>query len=262
MRLRIMVGAVLLAALPVSAQSTPGQVVTNVLSPQLTTMMNVMLEPVVKGEPYTATRVITTVQKLQDGTTMSNKGQRILMRDIEGRIRQQQWLVMAKGNDPGVKMVYVKNPVTNTLTMWSEGAKVKNEAIQMKLPDTTSTAKAKDAAAATNRKSGTVEELGQQSIGGFLVTGERITHVIPAGSIGNDQPLTRTNEIWTAADLQLVVREIYTDPRTGVRISELNDLSRENPPITVFQPPTGYTIKTNEQAMKEMQDKMAAAQSQ
>jgi len=147
----------LLAALPVSAQSTPGQVVTNVLSPQLTTMMNVMLEPVVKGEPYTATRVITTVQKLQDGTTMSNKGQRILMRDIEGRIRQQQWLVMAKGNDPGVKMVYVKNPVTNTLTMWSEGAKVKNEAIQMKLPDTTSTAKAKDAAAATNRKSGTVE---------------------------------------------------------------------------------------------------------
>jgi hypothetical protein len=59
-----------------------------------------------------------------------------------------------------------------------------------------------------------------------------------------------------------VVREIYTDPRTGVRTSELKDLSRENPPITMFQPPDGYTIKTNAQAMKEMQDKMAAQQSQ
>lgn len=262
MRLLKMVGLVLLAAMPATAQSTPGKVVTDVLSPQLTTMMNVMLEPVVKGEPYTATRVITTVQKLQDGTTMSNKGQRILMRDSEGRIRQQQWLVMAKGNDPGVKMVYIKDPATNTLTMWSEGAKVKNEATQMKLPDMTSTAKAKDAAAATNRKSGTVEELGQQSIEGVLVTGERITHVIPAGSIGNDQPLTRTNEIWTAPDIQLVIREIYTDPRTGVKTSELKDFSRENPPISMFQPPEGYTIKTNAQTMKEMQDKMAAQQSQ
>jgi len=262
MHLRIMVGVVLLAALPVSAQSTPGQVVTDVLSPQLATVMNVMLEPVVKGEPYTATRVITTEQKLQDGTTMSQKGQRILMRDSEGRIRQQQWLVKAKDDDPGVKIVYVKDPVTNTLTTWSEGAKVKKEAIQIKLPDKTNTAKAKDAVSATNRKSGTVEELGQQSIEGVLVTGDRITHVIPAGGAGNDQHITRTNEIWTAADLQLVVREIYTDPRTGVRTSELKDLSRENPPITMFQPPDGYTIKTNAQAMKEMQDKMAAQQSQ
>jgi hypothetical protein len=262
MRLRIMMGVVLLAAMPASAQSTTGNVVTNVLSPQLATMMNVMLEPVVKGEPYTATRVITTVQKLQDGTTMSNKGQRILVRDIEGRIRQQQWMVMPKGDAPGIKMVYIKDPVTNTLIMWSEGAKVKKEAIQIKLPDTTSTAKAKDTQAAANQKSGTVEELGQQSIEGVLVTGERITHMIPAGSVGNDQPLTRTNEIWTAPDLQLVVREIYTDPRTGVRTSELQDLSRENPPITMFQPPDGYTIKTNAQAMKEMQDKVAAQQSQ
>ncbi len=184
------------------------------------------------------------------------------MRDIDGRIRQQQWLVMPKGSSPGLKMVYIKDPVTNTLTTWSEGDKSKNEAIQIKLPDTTSTSKTKDAQAAANRKSGTVEELGQQSIEGVLVTGERITHVIPVGSVGNDQPITRTNEIWTAPDLQLVIREIYTDPRTGVRTSELKDFSRENPPITMFQPPDGYTVKTNAQAMKEMQDKMAAQQSQ
>jgi hypothetical protein len=30
----------------------------------------------------------------------------------------------------------------------------------------------------------------------------------------------------------------------------------------MFQPPEGYTIKTNAQTMKEMQDKMAAQQSQ
>jgi hypothetical protein len=258
----MVMGIVLLTAVSVSAQSTPGKAVSNVVGSLLSPMLNVLLEPVVTGEPYTATRVTTTVQKLQDGTTISHHERRHLMRDNEGRIREQQVLVKAKGDDPGIKMVFVKDPVSNSFITWTESAKGNKEAIEMKLPDLKTTAKQVDAVAAAKKKGDPVEDLGQQSIQGWLVTGQRITHVIPAGSDGNDQSITETSEIWTAPDLKLRVKEVHNDPRSGVTTKELENFSRENPPIAMFQPPAGYTIKTNEQAMKEMQAKIAAAKSE
>lgn len=254
--------ALVLAALPTSAQSSPGIEAGKALALLIAPVMNLIAEPVVTGEPYTATRVTTKVQKLQDGTTISHHGQRMMVRDNEGRVRQQRWLVDPTDTDTGVKMVYIKDPVKKTLTMWTEGGKGAKVAVQIKLPEVKTTTKANDSETATNKNNRQVEELGQQSMQGILVTGERITHVIPAGRDGNDQPITTTNEKWTSPDLQLLVKEVYNDPRTGMTTIELQDISREDPPIARFMPPAGYAVKDNEQAMKDMQDRLAAAQSQ
>ncbi|HEY0307200.1 MAG TPA: hypothetical protein VGB94_03510, partial [Acidobacteriaceae bacterium] len=205
------------------------------------------------------TRVSRTVQKLPDGTTLSHHKHHALVRDAEGRIRVEQVLVKAKDDEPGMKMVYIKDPVAGTLTMWAEGGKGPKVATLVKLPDMQSALKAK-APETTEKSKGHVEQLGQQSIDGVMVTGERITNVIPAGKVGNDQPITRTREVWTAPDLKLVMKEVFDDPRNGETTIVLENFSRENPPIERFQPPAGYVVKDTAQAMKEMTDKMAAAQ--
>jgi len=255
-RLRLVAGALLLAALPAVAQSAPGTALGNMLGSLMSPVLNLMLEPTITGEPYTATRVSRTVQKLPDGTTLTHHKHRELVRDAEGRIRVEQVLVKAKDDEPGMKMVYIKDPVAGTLTMWTEGGKGAKVATLVKLPDMQSALKAKT----TEKSKRQVEQLGQQSIDGVLVTGERITNVIPAGKVGNDQPITRTREVWTAPDLKLVMKEVFDDPRNGETTVELENFSRENPPIARFQPPVGYVVKDTAQAMKEMTDKMAAAQ--
>ena len=56
----------------------------------------------------------------------------------------------------------------------------------------------------------------------------------------------------------MAVQRVLTDPRIGVRTWELQGITRESPDGAQFKPPAGYSIKTNDQMMKEMKDKMAA----
>ena len=48
----------------------------------------------------------------------------------------------------------------------------------------------------------TKEDLGHQVIEGVTVKGTRTTTVIPAGAIGNEQPITVTSEEWLSPDLE------------------------------------------------------------
>jgi len=253
-----------MACLPVGAQQSSGNAVGQLMGSLIGPVFDILMAPTVTGEPYTATHVTSEQQKLQDGTTITRKGHHYMARDAEGRIRVEHTMGKGTANMPAMKMVYVKDPVAGTMTMWAEGGTGKDKtATVVKLPDIK-----KDASVTlgtpkpgTSKKasdSSTTEQLGQQSMDGVMVTGVRTTTVIPAGAVGNDQPITRTREIWTAPDLQLAVRQIYIDPRTGTRTVELENLSRENPPTTAFQPPPGYTVKDMDAVMKAAKDKAQA----
>jgi hypothetical protein len=91
------------------------------------------------------------------------------------------------------------------------------------------------------------EELGTDTILGVEVQGARMTRTTPAGRIGNDEPLLRTEEIWSAPSLGgLVLREITDDPRTGKSTREAVSLDLSEPDPAVFQPPEGYEIVDQE----------------
>ena len=80
-------------------------------------------------------------------------------------------------------------------------------------------------------------------IAGVSAQGTRITRLIPAGEIGNTQPLSITSERWLSPDLHTEVLTKRSDPRTGSALFQLTNIMRQEPDPTLFQVPSDYTVK-------------------
>ena len=57
--------------------------------------------------------------------------------------------------------------------------------------------------------------LGQQVVEGVLATGTRTTTTLPAGTIGNEQPIVVLSEQWFSEELKVLVMTKHSDPRSG-----------------------------------------------
>src|SRR6185369_2211249 len=58
-----------------------------------------------------------------------------------------------------------------------------------------------------------IEKLGKQMIEGVEAEGQRATVTIPAGEIGNEQPIQIISESWYSPELQMTVMTRHSDPR-------------------------------------------------
>jgi hypothetical protein len=87
------------------------------------------------------------------------------------------------------------------------------------------------------------ESLGKQTIEGVEAEGTRITTTIPAGEIGNEQPIEIVSESWYSPDLQTVVMSRHTDPRNGEHTYRLTNINRSEPPHSLFEVPPDYTVQ-------------------
>jgi hypothetical protein len=96
-------------------------------------------------------------------------------------------------------------------------------------------------------KDAKTETLPDQVIEGLTVHGKRTTSSIPAGTMGNDQPIVTSTETWYSPDLKLVVMTKRSDPRVGDTVTALTGISRAEPAATLFQVPASYTIKESDQ---------------
>jgi hypothetical protein len=85
------------------------------------------------------------------------------------------------------------------------------------------------------------EDLGTQTINGVSATGTRTTMTIPAGAIGNTQPIQVVRETWTSTDLKVPVLIKTSDPRFGNTTMQLTNIVRGEPDPSLFQIPAGYT---------------------
>jgi hypothetical protein len=86
------------------------------------------------------------------------------------------------------------------------------------------------------------ENLAMQTINGVQATGTRVTHTIPAGQIGNAQPIQIVHETWLSADLKVPVMVKVTDPRNGASTTQLTNITRAEPDPALFQAPSDYTV--------------------
>ena len=91
-----------------------------------------------------------------------------------------------------------------------------------------------------------IEDLGTATIEGVPVHGQRSTHTIPAGQIGNDQPLVSTDESWTAPSLGVALRSVRDDPQEGISTTDVVRLDLSEPPLSTFRPPEGYKVTVEE----------------
>jgi hypothetical protein len=87
------------------------------------------------------------------------------------------------------------------------------------------------------------EELGNQTIEGVTATGSRSTTTIPAGAIGNLQPIKIVSEQWFSPDLGVLVMTKHSDPRSGDTIYRLQSIVRAEPDRSLFTVPPDYTLK-------------------
>ena len=90
---------------------------------------------------------------------------------------------------------------------------------------------------------GVTSKLGTREFDGVKAEGTSTVWTIPAGQIGNRNPINVTSESWYSPDLQVTVYSRHNDPRTGESIYRLASLKRAEPPADLFKVPEGYSIK-------------------
>jgi hypothetical protein len=186
------------------------------------------------------------MQTLADGTNITTIVKTKEVRDSQGRTVHQVTRTLPDGNQS--TQTFVQDPITHTATNWSSGS---TEATVDHLHDPSemrdqvnSSPKMQQARPApTTRPSTQMEKLGSKTILGVVAEGTRITRVIPAGSQGNDRPMTVVTEQWISPDLGIVLSSSRDDPRNGHNTQEVIELERGEPDPALFQPPAGYTVK-------------------
>jgi hypothetical protein len=232
----------------------------------------------VKGAPYSGEQITENTQILGDGTRIHNESAVKVYRDGEGRVRRETPETISIF-DPVAGVGYTLNPSTFTGSKMQVSVSVKGgpnsvsynstassgdgKMIQLYSGATTATvvANGSGAGAGTGASSGffysmngpniafskalavgKAESLGSQSMEGVNVQGERRTHTIEAGEIGNDRPIQTIDEHWYSPDLQLDVMTRHNDPRSGEQLTRLVDIRRGEPDASLFQVPPGYQI--------------------
>ena len=228
------------------------------------------LGPVVKSAPFCADGVTSSSQTLGDGTKISRTVNAKICRDGEGRVRRDQTILglgalSATGDAPAV--VTIVDPVAGVQYTLVPS---KKEAYKSHIPAAGSGGRRRSAAGdvggvpppqppppppdglageraggrGVNRRAlpNAPEPLGSRQIEGVNANGVRRTETIPAGTIGNDRPITITDERWESPELKVLVSSDHHDPRTGDVKYRLTNINRSEPDGVLFTVPSDYAV--------------------
>jgi len=213
---------------------------------------------VVKNAPYSADVVTETTQALPDGNRIRQSSTVRVYRDSEGRTRREQSLRTLNGlapnanlpevvfiNDPVAGANYALNPTEKTASRsaWMLRGRQENSAQPTPQPRTQNPG-GPGRGFGPRRANDNVktESLGKQTIEGVVAEGTRTTMTIPAGRIGNEQPIQVVTETWYSSELQTVVLQKRADPRNGETVTRLANVTRADPSRTLFEVPAEYKI--------------------
>jgi hypothetical protein len=212
----------------------------------------------VKNAPYSADAMTETTQALTDGNRIVQRTTQKLYRDSDGRERREE-SVLATGALAQTEMprtITISDPVERvsyTLDLQQRTARRRNgamwltgEGITLSIPLRGTTGQVvlggRGGAQAAPGAQSVKEDLGSKNIEGVIAQGTRTTQTIPAGQIGNQLPIKVVDEVWHSSELQMDVLTTHSDPRSGEVTYKLTNISRANPPRTLFEPPVDYTV--------------------
>jgi len=204
----------------------------------------------VTGSPYSALGISQTVTTLPDGNRIVRQNTIRQWRDSEGRTRSEFSLSSIGGrqqlelnttvtviDDPEARERYLLQPANKVaVTMPIVPCRV-NFGLE---PDL-SVGPPRPARLPMNVAAPV--KLGERKVNGETAAGSRVEATIPAGAIGNEQPIKVSAEQWYGKKLQVVVEATYRDPRTGETRYKLRDIRRTEPDARLFRVPDNYTRK-------------------
>ena len=199
--------------------------------------------PLVTGAPYSADVVTEITQTLPDGNTIRQTSTTRVYRDSQGRTRREPALNALGSAVPGgtvPQLAFINDPVAGV----SYALDLTNHAAtKTALPPGAGGARpSRGPRQRPDAANVRTESLGRQTISGVPADGTRTTRTIPAGQIGNAQPIQIVSESWYSADLQLNLVSRRSDPRSGETVVQLNNLSRAEPPSTLFVVPGDFQV--------------------
>jgi hypothetical protein len=199
---------------------------------------------IVKGAPYSADVSNETTRTLPDGNTIHQVSTGRVYRDSEGRTREEPSLQALSSAAPGgsvPQLAFIYDPVasvsyvlnlmkhTATRTVWPQ--------VPAGVPSNRPNRQPRPAQAIAKK-----ESLGMQVMSGLVADVTRTTQTIPAGQIGNSQPIVVVSERWYSPDLQVALFSKRSDPRVGETVSQLTNISRSEPPAALFAVPADFSI--------------------
>jgi hypothetical protein len=232
----------------------------------------------VPGRPFTADAIIQTDQTLADGSHIVNQQTIAAARDGEGRTYREETFVSPADSpaprtifisDPVAKVSYVLGPdhVAHKISMAKPGSEPGALSFSTSSAPPQGNVALQRFRTAGGRGNGPVvagsqgvppaqqaasgdaqvEQLGSQTIAGVQAEGTRITRTIPAGQVGNQNPLVIVTEHWYSTDLEATVLAKHSDPRFGRSSYQFTNVQQIEPPASLFQVPSGYAIEEERQ---------------
>jgi len=232
--------------------------------------------PAIAGAPFTAEATTEFTQMLSDGNRIERRFSTSMARDGKGRTRSEQevamlgpLVVLQKGMNwsthtvtttPGQqdseppRFTVITDPVDGVTYTLDERMKQArrsrakiavqsvvevNGSIELKKVADKLEMVARQGAASNTL---VVEPLGTRQIEGVSAEGTRMTTTIPAGQIGNLNPINVVTERWFSKELQMAVFITRRDPRSGDTLYRLTNIVRNEPPPDLFTVPSDYQI--------------------
>jgi hypothetical protein len=239
---------------PGSFNSDDGMAFAKIMQSDMELLMELEMElggRVAKELPFSAQVSLETEQVLGDGTHLSRKTGGSLYRDSLGRLRQELRLSLPAPMPASAEIgtiVVISDPNTGAHWTLMPAAKM---AMKMTMPAAGSRHKM-NANLNTEKnfgifdgsgEGGRTEDLGAQNMEGLTATGSRFTHVIPAGQLGNDQPLQVVTERWYSSEMHMPVFLKRSDPMTGSKTLKVTDVRRVEPDAALFNIPADYAVR-------------------
>ena len=171
-----------------------------------------------------------------------------MARDGQGRIRTEETIPAdAAANRPARTIVTIFDPVAGFRYVLDSANMTALQTPLPKLPANATPREPRTPPANPtpnpNRPVVTTTSLGTQVINGVAATGTQVTQTIPAGAIGNAQPIQVVRITWISNDLKVPVQIRSSDPRFGSSDMELTNIVQAEPNPLLFVVPAGYTTR-------------------
>lgn len=207
--------------------------------------MGPMMRPwkVVTGAPYSADTTDYVVRTLADGNTIQHTTTAHVARDSQGRTYMQQTFTHGPLAQNGpTTITFITDPVAGYSYVLNANTKIAMRRI-FKTPPAPPGGGQRPARRQSSSANVVTTDLGTQAVNGVNAQGSKITRTIPAGAVGNAQPIVSTSETWYSPDLQIVVSSKHNDPRIGQSTYTANNIQRGDPNAALFQVPSDYTVQ-------------------
>jgi hypothetical protein len=185
----------------------------------------------------------TRVQTLSDGNVIQNTVTGTVARDASGRTYATETSTSGPLGQAGpVTRTWIFDPVAGYSYQLNPATKTAvRHAIHQPPAGSASSTSTSTRAARPADPNVVKSALGTQAINGVNAQGTSITRTIPAGTMGNSNPIISTSETWYSPDLQVVVSATRKDPRGGDSSYTLTNIKTAADP-SLFQVPAGYTV--------------------